>query len=77
MATRNPRVNVVLERSLYEELRRWARRDGVSVSMKVRDLVKAALELEEDLTLAKLAEEREQSFDRSAALTHDQVWGKV
>lgn len=45
--------------------------------MKVRDLVKAALELEEDLTLTKVAEEREQSFDRSAALTHEQVWGRA
>jgi hypothetical protein len=64
---KNLRVNIVLEKPLYEVVRRWARRDGVSLSMKVRDVVKAALELEEDRVLSKLAETREQSFDRAKA----------
>lgn len=74
MPTRNPRVNVVLEEPLYEGLRRWAKRDGVSLSLKVRDLVKAALEDEEDQELVRLAEERERTFDRAKALTHAQIW---
>jgi hypothetical protein len=74
---KNPRVNVVLEKPLYETVRRWARRDGVSLSMKVRDVVRAALELEEDRALIKLAETREQSFDRAKALTHSEVWGHL
>jgi len=41
---KNPRVNVVLERPLYEALRQWAREEGVSLSMKVRDLVKRAVD---------------------------------
>lgn len=74
MPAKNPRVNVVLEQPLYEVLRRWAKRDGVSLSLKVRDLVKAAVEVEEDQVLARFAEEREQSFDRQKALTHAKVW---
>lgn len=74
MPTKNPRVNVVLEEPLYEGLSRWAKRDGVSLSLKVRDLVKEALESQEDRALALLAEEREKSFDRKKALTHEQVW---
>jgi hypothetical protein len=77
MPTANPRVNVVLEEPLYEGLRRWAKRDGVSLSLKVRDLVKEALETEEDRVLAKVAELREQTFDRSKAMTHSQVWAHL
>ena len=75
MPTKNPRVNVVLERPLYELLGRWAKRDGVSLSLKVRDVVRTAIELEEDRALARFAEGREQTFDRKKALTHAQVWG--
>jgi hypothetical protein len=74
MPTKNPRVNVVLEEPLYEGLQRWAERDKVSLSLKVRDLVKEALESQEDRALAVFAEEREKSFDRKKALTHKQVW---
>ncbi|MEQ1795403.1 MAG: antitoxin, RHH family protein [Nitrospira sp.] len=74
MPTTNPRVNVVLEGPVYEGLRRWAKRDGVSLSLKVRDLVKEALETEEDQALAGLAQDREQTFDRKKALSHSQVW---
>lgn len=74
MPTKNPRVNVVLEEPLYEGLRRWAERDKVSLSLKVRDLVKDALESQEDRALAVFAERREKSFDRKKALTHARVW---
>lgn len=77
MPSTNPRVNVVLEEPVYEGLRRWAKRDGVSLSLKVRDLVKDALEAEEDRTLASLAQDREQTFDRKKALTHTQTWAAL
>ncbi len=77
MPTKQPRVNVVLEQPLYEALSRSARRDGVSLSLKARDLLKAALEIEEDVVLARLAEERERSFDRKKGLTHSQVWAHL
>jgi plasmid stability protein len=74
MPTTNPRVNVVLEGPVYEGLRRWAKREGVSLSLKVRDLVKDALEAEEDRALADLAKDREQTLDRSKAMRHSQMW---
>lgn len=77
MPTKNPRVNVVLESRLYDVIASWARRDGISLSMKVRDMVKAAVEAEEDHVLARLAEERERTFNRQKALTHAQVWGHL
>ena len=75
MPTKNPRVNVVLEKPLYESVRRLAKKDDVSLSLKIRDLVREALEAEEDAALAEFAEEREKSFRRFRALTHKQVWG--
>lgn len=74
MPTKNPRVNVVLEKPLYRNVEFLAKRDGVSLSLKVRDLIKEALEVEEDFALAMFAEEREKNFDRATALKHDEVW---
>jgi transcriptional antiterminator Rof (Rho-off) len=75
MPATNPRVNVVLERPLYEALRRLARREGASLSLKARDLLREALEQYEDIALARIAEDRERTFDRTRALSHKEVWG--
>jgi plasmid stability protein len=64
----------VLEPPVYQAVRRLARRDGTSVSTKVRDLLRHALDVEEDAALGALAEEREVTFDRRKALTHQEVW---
>jgi hypothetical protein len=74
MPAKNPRVHVVLEKPLYENVRRLAKREEISLSLKIRDLVREALQAEEDAALARFAEEREKSFKRSRALTHKQVW---
>jgi len=76
MPARNPRVNVVLDKPLYEAARRLARRDGMSVSSKVRDLVRDALEVEEDRALAHLASHRERTYVPSKALSHQEVWSR-
>jgi hypothetical protein len=77
MPATNPRVNVVLEEPMYDSVRRLAKRDKVSLSLKVRDLVKEALEMEEDRGLTALAEDRERTYGTSKALTHEQVWGRL
>ena len=61
MATKNPRVNTVLEPVLYERVESLAKREGVSLSQKVRDLVREALELAEDEGLDRLVESRRRS----------------
>lgn len=75
MPTKNARVNVVLEKPLYAAVDEIAKRQGLSRSMVVRDLVREAIELREDLALAAFAERREQSFDTKGAITHEDVWG--
>jgi len=76
MPTINPRVNVVLEKPMYDSIRRLAKRDKVSLSLKVRDLVKEALEMEEDRALTALADRRERTYNASTALSHEQAWGR-
>lgn len=74
MPARNPRVNVVLEKPLYEAVDHLAKEEGVSRSTVVRDLVKEAIEIREDIDLGRLATKREKSLRRSRVLTHKEIW---
>jgi len=58
MPTTNPRINAVLEPPLYKAVQRLAEAEGVSLSQKVRDLVKEALELIEDTGWEAMVTER-------------------
>ncbi len=77
MPTRLPRINVVFDPAAHRAVRQLARRDGASLSDEVRRLVDEAIELEEDLALARLAAGREKTFSRKTALRHDEVWGHL
>jgi len=77
MAAKNMRVNVALERALYDALGLLAQREGASLSTKARDLLRDALETHEDLALAETAAEREQTLDRAKTLTHRAVLRRV
>jgi hypothetical protein len=74
MPAKNPRINVVLEAPLFDAVSRLAKREKVSLSLKVRDLVREAIELYEDQYLSEFAKAREKSFGRSKRLSHEQVW---
>jgi len=74
MSTKNPRLNVVLEPPIYRTLRRLAEKDGVSLSLKARDLIRLALEYCEDLYWTRTANDREKTLARKKPLTHKEVW---
>lgn len=76
MATKMPRLNVVLERPIYFAIVKMAKREGVSLSLKARDLIREALEFCEDLYWAKQARMRERTFNRKKALSHRKVWAR-
>lgn len=75
MPAKTPRVNVVLEKPLYDSVRRLAAQEQISLSLKIRDRVKDTLEAQKDLVLAQIAEECEKTFRRARGLSHKQVWG--
>jgi hypothetical protein len=74
MPAKNPRINIVVEKPLYNVIQGLAEADGLSMSTMARDLIKEALELREDVALSVFAEEREKTFDKDKALRHEQVW---
>ena len=74
MPTKNARLNVVLEPALYEMIRKMARKSKVSISLMARDLLKQAIELQEDVHWNALAEERDNSFSLDSGLSHGEVW---
>lgn len=74
MPAKNPRINVVLDTVMYQNIQSLAEKEGVSLSNKVRDLIRDALEIHEDVYLAALSENRYETLDESSLLTHDDVW---
>jgi len=76
MPTKMPRLNVVLEPPIYFAIVRLAKREGVSLSLKARDLIKEALEFCEDAYWARQAERREKTLKSKKLLSHRKVWGK-
>jgi len=75
MPTKNARVNVVMEKPLYSAVNEIAKARGISMSMAVRDLIRDAIELQEDQALAGFAENREASLKGRKNLSHEEVWG--
>lgn len=74
MPAKNPRINVVLEQPLYREVQFLAKNDGVSMSTKVRDLLKEVIETQEDIYLARIADRRLESGNVSIWLSHEKTW---
>ena len=74
MPTKNPRVNIVVEPPLYSIMNDLAASEGVSMSTIARDLIKEAVDLREDVALARFADSRMKTFDRKKSLSHKDVW---
>ena len=75
MPTKAPRLNVVLEPPMYFALVKLAKKEGISLSLKARELIKLALELSEDAYWSKEAQQRDRSLRLKKPLSHKQVWG--
>ena len=73
MPTNKKRINLTLEDSLYKQLEKLRKiRKSPFLSSVVIDLTKEALELQEDLYFAKIAEERE----KESLLSHKKIWAE-
>ncbi len=53
MPTKHPRLCIVLDEKLYERIKLLAKIKNTSMSSMVCELIKEALDMEEDLLLAK------------------------
>ena len=74
MATKLPRLNVVLEPNVFYSIQKLSKKEGLSMSLVARDLLREALTIYEDAYWAREAETREKTFVRSKAISHNKVW---
>jgi hypothetical protein len=73
MATLKKRVNLTIENDLYDDFEAVKElRNETSLSSVILDLAKEALEINEDLYFAKIAESR----IKEKRVSHDKVWSK-
>jgi hypothetical protein len=63
-ANKKPTDNVALEEPLYAIVKELARIKGLSMSMVTRELIKEAIEIEENTLLVSFAEERDKSLTK-------------
>jgi hypothetical protein len=67
MPTKNPRVITTLEPPLYEWVNKTAKSDGISISLKLRDIIRHAYE---DTYWSKVGEGSLSSFDKKEVIEH-------
>jgi predicted DNA-binding protein len=73
MSTTKQRLQISLAVDIAPALKALAKRDGVPRATKAAQLLRFAIETEEDFALYTIASEREKTAQR--LLTHAQVWG--
>ena len=72
MATIKKRVNISIPKSTEDVLSKLAKRDQVPQATKAAELLRYAIELEEDRVLNNIAAARE--AEGSKLLSHKEVW---
>jgi hypothetical protein len=68
----NPRLTIVFDRELRRDLWLAAKKRGKSLSAIAAELLRDALERDEDICLCRLAEHREKTTKR--IYSDDEVW---
>ena len=66
-----PRISTVVERRIYQAIATLAKKDGMSLSQKARDLLLEALELTEDAGLEAIVERRR--VNRAPSIPHGEL----
>lgn len=72
MPTLKFRVNLSVSPDLKTSLQKLAKRDRTSVATTTLDLVRKALEIEEDVVLLSLAKQREKA--KGKFVSHEAAW---
>lgn len=72
MATIKPRINITLSRENKEFLSVLAERDQVPTATKAAELLRTALELEEDIVLDELSSKRD--TNKATFVSHEEAW---
>ena len=74
MPAKNPRVTSVIDNDLQTWLQAKADRQGISLSLLIRDLLMRLRDEDEERYWAAVGEERLETFDRKRALSNEDAW---
>lgn len=72
MATNKKRINITLSKDLERGVLLLAKRDQVPSATKASELVRLALEIEEDVVWDSIASSRDSS--QTASISHKNAW---
>lgn len=72
MATIKQRINITVGETIEGALKQAAKRDRVPVASKAAELLELALNLEEDMALSRLADER--MAKKVRFISHAKAW---
>ncbi len=72
MPTTKKRINISLSQELEKTITRLARRDEVPEATKAADLIRLAIEIEEDEVWNQIAQERDTK--KSKFVEHNKTW---
>ncbi len=76
MPTTKQRINITVDKDTGWAIKQLAKRDHMPTSAKVRELVKQALEFEEDLVWAEIADKRSKEKNVKY-IPHEEVWKHI
>lgn len=72
MPTKNPRINITLEKPIALLLEQQAKQENTSVANLAKELILEALERREDMVLSAIAEIRDKK--NAKRIKHENVW---
>lgn len=72
MATSKTRINITADADVEAALRKMAKRERVPIAAKAAELLRMAIELEEDFALAEVADGRLKKSRRF--ISHAEAW---
>ncbi len=75
MPTSKTRINLTVPEDVERAVQILAKRDHSTLASKTLELLRRALEIEEDASLLRVVKVREKTAQRGQYLTHKEVWG--
>lgn len=77
MATKNPRLNVVLNPHLFKLVKLMALQESKTMSMIAQELIQFAMERAEDYQLSLMAMQREKMNSGKKRISHEEAWNQL
>ena len=74
MPAKHPRIMTVVDEEMAQWLRRRSEAEGRSISRVGREILAKQYAEDEEQFWAKGGEERLKTFDRTAAVSHEDTW---